>query len=484
MSLPIYEMMINPEEGSDVEVSFVALVDKPAIERNFMTFNAFDYENFGGPGSGPQGGGDDSGGDDDPDTQKILAKPRHERSEGDIKHLLKRKKKTEVKEIADNGKKWLKSNPDKVGTPEHRTVSREVNVADKIVKGFYQSQVLHFAIDTDKRIISGPAMVADVPIYRKDEGGEYNVFFSAATIKEIALKFAKKGYAKNLNLFHDPNMPADGVAIFNSFVSDKSMGIHPMKGFEDLPDGSWFISAKVESDEIWAKIKAGELKGFSVEGNFSFKKTGMNSQNAVLQESGIMSDIKTLLKDVKDFLFNAAPPPPAATAAPVVAEAVKAKLKDGTEVSVSEMVAGGVVMIGMAPAPAGEHELEDGTKITVGEGGVITAIVPATQAAPPPADYTKEFASVNEKLTGYEQKFAGYESKFTAYETKFAEQATAIAKAQAMNEKLFAIVEKLAEAPTADPASTSGNNFNSQYSEDRAEKIARLSASLNKLKTA
>lgn len=379
MALPIYEMMINPEETSDVEVSFVALVDKPAIERNFMTF---------------------------------------------------------------------------------------------------KTQTLNFAVDTDKRIISGPAMVADVPIYRKDQGGEYNVFFSAATIKEIALKFAKKGYAKNLNLFHDPNMPADGVTIFNSFVSDKSIGVLPMAGFEDLPDGSWFISAKVESDAIWQRIKAGELKGFSVEGNFSFKKTGMENENPHLIESSIMSDIKTLLSTLKGALFSAdAPPPPAPAPAPVAAAAVTAKLKDGTEVSVSELAVGGTVMIGEAPAPAGEHELEDGTKITVGEGGVITAVTPGV-AAPPPADYTKEFAAVNEKLTGYEAKFAGYEQKFADYETR-------IQKAQAMNEKLFAIVEKLAESPTADPASGgSGGNFNSQYSEDKAERLKNLQISLNKLKTA
>lgn len=380
MPLPIYEMMINPEETSDVEVSFVALVDKPAIERNFMTF---------------------------------------------------------------------------------------------------KSQTLNFAVDADKRIISGPAMVADVPIYRKDQGGEYNVFFSAATIKEIALKFAKKGYAKNLNLFHDPTMPAEGVTIFNSFVSDKSIGVLPMAGFEDLPDGSWFISAKVESDEIWQRIKAGEFKGFSVEGNFSFKKSEQNEDFKYLQESGIMQDLKTLLSTLKTALFNADAPPPAApaTPAPVAAEAVKAKLKDGTEVSVSEMVVGGTVMIGEAPAPAGEHELEDGTKVTVGEGGVITAVTPGAAAAAPPADYTKEFAAVNEK-------FAGYEAKFATYETKFQEQAQAIAKAQAINEQLFAIVQKLAETPTADPASGSGGNFNSQYSEDKATRLKELQASLNKLKTA
>ena len=38
MELPVFEMTINPNEGSDVEVSFVALVEKPAIEKNFMMF--------------------------------------------------------------------------------------------------------------------------------------------------------------------------------------------------------------------------------------------------------------------------------------------------------------------------------------------------------------------------------------------------------------------------------------------------------------
>lgn len=378
MSLPIYEMKINPSEDSDIEVMAVALVDKPAIERNFMMF---------------------------------------------------------------------------------------------------KSQLLNFAINNDKRIISGPAMVADVPIYRKDEGGEYNVYFSAATIKEIALKFAKKGYAKNLNLFHDPTMPADGVTIMYSFVSDKSMGILPMAGFEDLPDGSWFISAKVENEEIWKRIKAGEVRGFSVEGNFSFDRNEQKTENKdLIENAGIMQDIKILLTTLKSALFSA-DNPPHPVAAPVAAEAVKAKLKDGTEVSVSEMVVGGVVMVGDVPAPAGEHELEDGTKLTVGEGGVISAVTPGNAGAPPAMDYTKEFAAVNEK-------FAGYEAKFAQYETKFTEQAQAIQKAQAINEQLFAIVQKLAETPTADPIQGNGGNFTTQKLQDRDDRLREISANLQKLKTA
>jgi hypothetical protein len=196
MKLPVFELVINPDESSDAEVSFVALVDKPAIEKNFLAFNAIP---------------------------------------------------------------------------------------------------LQFAVNDEKRIISGPAMVAESLIYRRDEQGEYNVFFSAATIKEIALKFFKKDYQKNLNLFHDPSLPLNGVTIFESFISDKERGIQPMKGFEDLPDGSWFISAKVENDEVWAKIKSGEVKGFSVEGIFSYvkKQKTMEEQIAELLNATLPQNPKT-----------------------------------------------------------------------------------------------------------------------------------------------------------------------------------------------
>lgn len=38
MELPIYELMINEDMQDDAEVSFIALVDKPAIQKNWNTF--------------------------------------------------------------------------------------------------------------------------------------------------------------------------------------------------------------------------------------------------------------------------------------------------------------------------------------------------------------------------------------------------------------------------------------------------------------
>jgi hypothetical protein len=130
-----------------------------------------------------------------------------------------------------------------------------------------------FAIQSEEqRIISGPLMVANQRIKRYDEErGEYEVFFSPATIKKIAIKLAKKGFQNNVNLMHSADMQLEGVTLFEIFQSDKERGIMPMKCFEDLADGSLFGSMYVDNDQAWQLIKDGKVKGFSVEGNFGMK---------------------------------------------------------------------------------------------------------------------------------------------------------------------------------------------------------------------
>lgn len=393
--LPIYEMIINPEENSEIEVSFVALVEKPAIERNFLAF----------------------------DTNRV-----------------------------------------------------------------------NFSINEEKRIISGPAMVADLPIYRRDENGEYNVFFSPETIKQIALKFFKKDYHKNLNLFHDPGLSLEGVTIFESFVTDKDRGIKPMKGFEDLPDGSWFISAKIDNEQVWQKIKSGEVKGFSVEGIFSYIKKQKSTEEKLsellsetifsdchLNETELMSTVKDMLVTLKQkFLGEPAPvPAPAPNPAPTQVLNTDYQLKDGTAITVDKLESGGVVLIAGAPAPAGQHELADGTKITVGEGGVITEVMAASQAAPePPADYSKQFGEITERFNSFEQRFTQQSDTINQLSQSFAKQ-------NEMLSNLVDIVGKLAETPTADPVGEpKPGGFNSDKAASKSEQRQKLVESFKKLKTA
>jgi hypothetical protein len=147
-------------------------------------------------------------------------------------------------------------------------------------------------ISEDKRIISGCAMLADTPIFRSDATfGDYYVAFSKDTITKIVQKYFKKGYQNNVNLMHDPNQIETGVTMFESFISDKSRGIEPMKGFEDAPDGSWFVSMLVENDEVWGKVKQGMVNGFSIEGIFNYAPL-------VSKEAQVMNEIYKILEEV------------------------------------------------------------------------------------------------------------------------------------------------------------------------------------------
>lgn len=136
---------------------------------------------------------------------------------------------------------------------------------------FNEHKPMKFAIENEEqRIVSGPLMVADLPIYRRDEKhGEYYAIFGAKTIMQIVQKFFKNKYNTNVNIMHDSSDKVEGVFMFESFIINRDRGIKPPKGFEGLTNGSWFGSYKVENDSVWADIKAGTFKGFSVEGPFT-----------------------------------------------------------------------------------------------------------------------------------------------------------------------------------------------------------------------
>lgn len=147
----------------------------------------------------------------------------------------------------------------------------------------FNSKQYSFKADNEKRIISGPLMVADLPIYRRTEEGEYYGLFKAEDIYNLRNKFFKQGKSNLVNEMHDSNKMIDGVYMVESFLIDSERGINAPKGYQ-LTDGSWFGSYKVDNDEIWNDfIKSGEFKGFSVEGIFNTVKISEKPQNIIEQ---------------------------------------------------------------------------------------------------------------------------------------------------------------------------------------------------------
>jgi hypothetical protein len=140
------------------------------------------------------------------------------------------------------------------------------------------------------------------------------------------------------------------------------------------------------------------------------------------------------------------PMPSGETAAPV--KMMEAKLLDGTIVEVTELAVGGIVTIEGVPAPVGEHTLENGDMIVLGDNGVIMEIKPKME----------DEVSVEVEVPVVEDmsaKFAAFESatneKFTAYESKFAQYEAKLVQANKVIEGLMQISKMLVEAPQSAP---------------------------------
>ena len=130
------------------------------------------------------------------------------------------------------------------------------------------SQKVEFkTIDSEKRIVMGAALIPNKPIVRlDDEGKEYFVFFSNATVRRGAELFFKGGHQGSVNLEHDKAVK--GIYFFESWIVEGEQDKSRMYGL-DAPVGSWLLTAKIENEGIWNEyVKTGKVKGFSIEGYF------------------------------------------------------------------------------------------------------------------------------------------------------------------------------------------------------------------------
>jgi hypothetical protein len=148
-------------------------------------------------------------------------------------------------------------------------------------------------------------------------------------------------------------------------------------------------------------------------------------------------------------LTGAQPPVPPAPPAPPAPQVFSYKLADGTEIEVSgEVAPGSVVTIAGSPAPAGEHILEDGTKIEVAEGGVITEV-----EAPEPVEPAAPV--VDEEMKKKMDEMQAAQAAFAKQTSERIDQLIATnEKYREMFAQMLELTEALAKAPVApaDPA--------------------------------
>lgn len=129
--------------------------------------------------------------------------------------------------------------------------------------------MLYAVQDEDKHLVRGVIMRADYPIYRRDKSlGEYYIVYKPDVIRQMAEKYLTEDRANNVNIMHKEDSDVEGVNMVQWFIKGAGVAI---EGFDDIADGSLFAEYHVTNEDVWAEIKAGTYKGFSLEGYFNLE---------------------------------------------------------------------------------------------------------------------------------------------------------------------------------------------------------------------
>ena len=270
----------------------------------------------------------------------------------------------------------------------------------------FDKQEMLFKADEDKQIISGIALLADTPIYRRNQNGEFYVVFEKDTIRQLVEKYSKQGLFNSVNLMHQSDSFVNNVYLIESLIIDKERGICPTE-FSDCPDGSWYVSYYVDNKELWNEIKNGEwFNGFSVEITANLEMNKNTNKNKF--------DMNKMLKLAKMLLKMAE----------IKTDKAVLIIQGDLEVGKPALVD---VEGELLPAEDGTYITEDGATITIVEG-VIAEIVEAETPAEEPVEEPMEETPAEEPVEEPNAEVEELKKKIEELEATIAEKDATIAE--------------------------------------------------------
>jgi len=163
-------------------------------------------------------------------------------------------------------------------------------------------------VDKEKRILMGAALIPNKPIYRQSGEQEYYIYFSKSTVRKASELFFINGNQNNSTLEHE--LELKGLTAVESWIVESEQDKSRMYDL-NVPIGTWMVSMKVNNDDVWKKVKAGEVKGFSIEGYFAEKlDTKPNKPKKEMSKEEIaeakIEELKQLFSNQKVELKNVA----------------------------------------------------------------------------------------------------------------------------------------------------------------------------------
>jgi len=148
---------------------------------------------------------------------------------------------------------------------------------DFVFFGKEKNNLTFAKVDEEKRELISAALVPCKQIYRYDANtdSDYYVWFSKDTVKKAAYSYLKHNNHHKATYQHEQRVA--GVLTVESWIKEGDQDKSKLYGF-DLSDGTWFVKMKIENDDLWNKIKEGELRGLSIEGYFVNRLEQMGKQ--------------------------------------------------------------------------------------------------------------------------------------------------------------------------------------------------------------
>ena len=162
---------------------------------------------------------------------------------------------------------------------------------DFVYFGKEKNNLTFAKVDEEKRMLVSPALIPNKQIFRHDPNtdSDYYVFFSKETVRKASELYLKHNNHHKATYQHQDRV--SGVLTVESWIKEGDMDKSKLYGY-NLPNGTWFVKMKIENDELWNKIKEGELKGLSIEGYFTNKFEQMQKKEFTNEE------VKTALKEL------------------------------------------------------------------------------------------------------------------------------------------------------------------------------------------
>lgn len=161
-------------------------------------------------------------------------------------------------------------------------------------------------VDKEKRILMGPVLIPEKPIYRRNGENEYYIYFSKDTVYKANKLFMENKNQQNWTLEHSKQI--EGLTIIENWIVEDTQKDKSAIYNLSVPVGTWMANVYVKDDNIWNEfVKTGKVKGFSLEGYFADKlesKKQLSKQQTEEQKLYTREEVDQEIEDTLKAIFE------------------------------------------------------------------------------------------------------------------------------------------------------------------------------------